>query len=82
MVNMQKPSRIAIVGLGPRGLALLESMIFALRESPDKVVELHLFDDGAPGCGIHDEWQPDYLMLNTVAGQLSAFSGMRMIMVD
>lgn len=71
---MQKPSRIAIVGLGPRGLALLESMIFALRESPDKVVELHLFDDGAPGCGIHDEWQPDYLMLNTVAGQLSAFS--------
>lgn len=71
---MQKPSRIAIVGLGPRGLTLLESMIFALRECSARVVELHLYDDGAPGCGIHDEWQPDYLMLNTVAGQLSAFS--------
>ncbi|MFU9136839.1 FAD/NAD(P)-binding protein [Erwinia tasmaniensis] len=71
---MLKPSRIAIVGLGPRGLLILESIILALRESPKKVVELHLFDDGVPGCGIHGEWQPDYLMLNTVAGQLSAFS--------
>lgn len=65
--------RIAIVGMGSRGLSLLEQFI-ALHRHDRRTLHIDLFDPHTPGSGLHQSEQPDYLMLNTMAGQLSAFS--------
>lgn len=65
--------RIAIVGMGSRGLSLLEQFI-ALHRHDGRTLHIDLFDPQTPGSGLHQSEQPDYLMLNTMAGQLSAFS--------
>ncbi|PZQ41208.1 MAG: FAD-NAD(P)-binding domain protein [Pseudomonas putida] len=67
--------RAAIVGMGSRGLSLLEQFIALAQANPDKVMQLSLHDPQTPGAGLHAQTQPDYLMLNTMAGQLSAFCG-------
>ncbi|MCO8166776.1 FAD/NAD(P)-binding protein [Pseudomonas sp. 21LCFQ02] len=64
---------IAIVGMGSRGLSLLEQFIALSRANPHLPLQLDLFDPGTPGSGLHLSDQPDYLMLNTMAGQISAF---------
>jgi hypothetical protein len=67
--------RIVIVGMGSRGLSVLEQLIGAARRDPQKVLMMiELYDPQSPGSGLHLPEQPDYLMLNTMAGQLSAFS--------
>lgn len=65
--------RIAIIGLGSRGLSVLEQFIALSREHPQLALQLELFDPQTPGSGLHHAEQPDHLMLNTMAGQLSAF---------
>ncbi|MFE9477130.1 FAD/NAD(P)-binding protein [Streptomyces spororaveus] len=71
------PVRIAVIGVGPRGLSALERVIShtALDGSP---VELLLIEPGELGVGIHEAKQPDYLLLNTIASQLTIFSDARM----
>ena len=64
---------IAVVGLGPRGMILVERLMAHLRQRPELVVDLLLFDTGTPGPGLHGLDLPDYLLLNTVAGQLSFY---------
>ena len=66
--------RIAIVGLGSRGLSVLEQFIGLARQAPDLRLRIDVFEPRTPGPGLHDTEQPDYLMLNTMAGQLCAFS--------
>ncbi len=66
--------RISIIGMGSRGLSVLEQLIRAARINPQEVLVIELFDPQPPGSGLHAPEQPDYLMLNTMAGQLSAFS--------
>lgn len=68
------PRRVAIIGMGPRGLGVLEQLIALARDTPELPLRIDLFDPRAPGSGLHHADQPDYLMLNTMAGQLSAFS--------
>jgi hypothetical protein len=64
--------RIGIVGCGSRGLTVLERLC-ALAEKSQRRVEISVFDPHTPGPGLHSAEQPEYLMLNTVASQISMF---------
>ncbi|MCP3717391.1 FAD/NAD(P)-binding protein [Paraburkholderia sp. CNPSo 3281] len=68
-------SSIGIVGVGPRGLGLLERLhAHCLSGSlPDDLV-IHLVDPVCEGVGVHLADQPDYLPVNTVAGQITVFA--------
>ncbi len=66
--------RIVIIGMGSRGLSVLEQLIGEARRDPHRPLVIDLFDPQLPGSGLHLPEQPDYLMLNTMAGQLSGFS--------
>ena len=66
--------RIAIIGMGSRGLSVLEQIIGLTRSATGLRLRIDVFDPQIPGSGLHHTEQPDYLMLNTMAGQLSAFS--------
>ncbi len=66
--------RIAIIGMGSRGLSVLEQLIGAARRDSHTPLMIDLFDPQVPGSGLHLPEQPDYLMLNTMVGQLSGFS--------
>jgi FAD-NAD(P)-binding len=69
--------RIAVIGVGPRGLSVLERVVSHARR-PGPPVELLLIEPGDLGTGIHRPEQPGYLLLNTIAGQLTIFSDERM----
>lgn len=69
--------RIAIVGVGPRGLSALERII-SHGALPGPQVEVTLLEPGELGIGIHRLKQPDYLLLNTIASQLTIYSDDRM----
>lgn len=64
--------RIGIVGCGSRGLTVLERLC-ALAEQTSRRIEISVFDPHRPGPGLHSVEQPEYLMLNTVASQISMF---------
>lgn len=66
--------RIGIVGLGPRGLTLLERIVANERADKSADLELYLFDANPPGVGSHDPEQDDLFLVNTVAGQITQFS--------
>ncbi|AHG41165.1 hypothetical protein N018_13510 [Pseudomonas syringae CC1557] len=65
---------VAIIGMGSRGLSILEQLIGMSRHADQQPLHIEVFDPQPPGSGLHHAQQPDYLMLNTMAGQLSAFS--------
>ncbi|CAM3124769.1 FAD/NAD(P)-binding domain-containing protein [Pseudomonas floridensis] len=65
---------VAIIGMGARGLSLLEQFIGLGRKAGAQRLRIEVFEPRTPGSGLHHAGQPDYLMLNTMAGQLSAFS--------
>jgi uncharacterized NAD(P)/FAD-binding protein YdhS len=71
---VQKRS-VAIVGMGPRGLGVLERVVANQSLLPvDTQLDLHLIDPKEPGVGVHLHDQPDHLLINTVAGQITMFS--------
>lgn len=61
---------IAIVGLGPWGLCVLERIVDRV-EDTEAAVRVHVVDPGALGGGVYALDQPDYLVLNNPCGQLS-----------
>jgi uncharacterized NAD(P)/FAD-binding protein YdhS len=62
-------TEIAIVGLGPWGLAFLERLVSMASADPtSEPVTVHAIDPGAPGCGAFETELPDYLILNTPCG--------------
>jgi uncharacterized NAD(P)/FAD-binding protein YdhS len=64
----------AIIGLGPRGLTVLESIGRLVRENaPSTRFVIHLIDPGANGQGSHPSRQPDHLLTNTLASQVTMF---------
>lgn len=67
-------SRIGIIGVGPRGLTVLERIVANERQSRSGDLEIFLFDPNLPGPGCHDPEQADFHLVNTVAGQLTLFS--------
>ncbi|WP_399931097.1 FAD/NAD(P)-binding protein [Streptomyces kanamyceticus] len=68
---------VAIVGSGPRGLSVLERMAVRLgREQPSAPLSICLFDAVEVGCGhIWRTDQPEYLLMNTAADEITMFSG-------
>jgi len=69
-----KKSRIGIIGIGPRGLTLLERIVANERQRPSGPIEIVLFEPNAPGAGCHDPAQAEFHLVNTVAGQLTLFA--------
>ncbi len=71
--------RIAVVGSGPRGLSVVERLgarVSAGRAAGAGPVEIYLIDPVEVGCGrIWRSDQPEWFMMNTVADEISAFSG-------
>lgn len=62
------PLQICLVGVGPRGLAVLERLCAMLRHrAPSQAVTIHLVDPCLPGAGA--VWRTDqswHLLMNTV----------------
>lgn len=73
MVNSDKVLKVSIVGLGPRGLVILERLLSLAPLKPEQELDIVVFEPGVPGVGVHSIGQPPYLMLNTIACQLSMF---------
>ncbi|MFE5079695.1 FAD/NAD(P)-binding protein [Streptomyces mirabilis] len=71
------PWTVAVIGSGPRGLSVLERMALRLAQSPPSVpVIIHIVDAVEVGCGrVWRTDQPAYLLMNTVADEISMFSG-------
>lgn len=65
------PASIAIVGMGARGLSVIERV--AATTPPGRALTIHVIDPGPLGVGVHREDQTDELLLNTVAGQITMF---------
>lgn len=67
--------RITIIGMGPRGLSLLERMVELLHASPMSLdIKVDIVEPGECGQGSHPSHQPDHLLTNTVASQVSIFA--------
>ncbi|MDR0625713.1 MAG: nitronate monooxygenase [Bifidobacteriaceae bacterium] len=65
---------LAIVGLGPRGLAVLERSIAVARDNPMRRFVVDCFDDTEPGAGrVWTTTQPSTLLMNTVSSQVTMF---------
>lgn len=83
-----EPYRIAVVGTGPRGMMVLERLMARLTASeagsgstgtsvPTRPVEILAIDGSQVGAGrVYRTDQPEWFLMNTVAGQISAFSGL------
>src|SRR5215218_6160005 len=63
---------LTIIGLGPRGLILLDRVIEAYRwRQTEYQLKIHLVDPGEPGQGVHRHVQPHYLLTNTPGSMLT-----------
>ncbi|MET8580018.1 FAD/NAD(P)-binding protein [Streptomyces collinus] len=66
---------VAVVGVGPRGLSVLQKIGELAGHLPDgHTLDVHLIDPGDGGQGAHSARQPAHLLTNTVAGQVSMFA--------
>lgn len=74
---MKQALRIAIIGSGPRGMSVLERLAARLLERDNgEPINLYLIDDGYVGTGrVWATGQSPHLLMNTVAQEISAFSG-------
>ncbi|GAA1988411.1 FAD/NAD(P)-binding protein [Kitasatospora viridis] len=79
MTDHQSPYRVAVVGTGPRGLAVLERVAARLAgRRAGRAVELYAIDSAEPGCGrIWRPAQPEQLLMNSMAADVTMFSGPR-----
>jgi len=67
---------IAVIGAGPRGTYCLRRITLYLKKHPLKhPVNVHIIEKSGNfgGGGIHSVTQPDYLLLNTIGTQITAF---------
>lgn len=68
--------RVGIIGLGSRGCSILERIVsLARNETLPFSVRVDLVDPTSSGQGLHATDQPDYLLLNTLCGEISMFPG-------
>lgn len=65
---------IAIVGIGPWGLAVLDRLIAKAKTEPYFQFHVAVVDLSKFGSGMHDPAQPSYLLLNTITSQIDSFS--------
>ena len=69
---MPEADSVAIIGLGSRGLSVLER-ILALAGQSGEQLRIDLVDPVGDGAGLHAMDQPDYLLLNTICSQVTMF---------
>ncbi|MGL4766971.1 MAG: FAD/NAD(P)-binding protein [Formosimonas sp.] len=66
---------VSIVGMGARGLSILERLVAFSRFSKHlPKINVFVFDDQPFGSGCHSTAQPEHLLVNTVASQMTVFS--------
>lgn len=72
---MRKARRVAIVGGGPRGLFALDCLSALANESPDRTLDITLFEPAASvGAGaVYAPDQPSYLLMNFATGMIDAW---------
>jgi len=72
---MTRDTSVAIVGLGSRGLSVLERVVTLAKLAGPEAgrVRVEVIDPACDGSGVHDTGQPDYLLLNTTCSQVSMF---------
>ncbi len=63
---------VTIIGMGPRGLSAFERIaaIAAGRQLP---LDINLIEPGDCGPGVHGTRQPQHLLINTIASQVTLF---------
>ncbi|RCW69530.1 FAD/NAD(P)-binding protein [Pseudorhodoferax soli] len=67
-------TRVAVIGLGPRGLTVLERVLEHAHRLPRGTrLQIDVYDDGDAGQGCHRAQQPEHLLINTVASQVTIF---------
>ena len=68
--------RVGIVGMGPRGLSVLERLCANERAAPQHSrITVHVVDPAAPGAG--SVWRTDqsrHLLMNTVTSQITVYT--------
>jgi len=69
-----KKRTIGIIGIGPRGLSVLERIVALSIDTPYQPLEIKIFDPNLPGSGCHDVKQPNHLLVNTVSSQITMFA--------
>lgn len=69
-----KTIHITIIGMGPRGLSILERMVELLARPLSVNIRVDIVEPGECGQGSHPAHQPDHLVTNTVASQVSIFA--------
>lgn len=76
-VTEEDPFEIAIVGMGPRGLSVLERLLANLAAKPaERPVRVFVIDPGEPGAGrIWRTSQPEWFLMNTPCGEVTLYSG-------
>jgi hypothetical protein len=81
---MESPTlRIAIIGGGPRGIGVLERIASRVLQTHQQhgiqaPIEVTMIDQVEVGCGqIWRTDQPEWFLMNTLASELTAFSGPR-----
>ncbi|PQV54839.1 FAD/NAD(P)-binding protein [Paraburkholderia sp. BL21I4N1] len=68
-------TNVTLVGMGPRGLSVLERILeHAQRLPADARLHIDVIDAGEAGQGSHPSRQPDHLLINTVASQITMFA--------
>lgn len=63
---------VTIIGMGPRGLSLLERLAAFARASAC-LLQVNLVEPCECGPGVHSPMLPEYLLADTAAGQLTIF---------
>lgn len=68
-------TNVTVVGLGPRGLSVLERLLeHAHRLPAGSHLHIDVVDPGDCGQGSHPSRQPDHLLINTIASQVTMFA--------
>lgn len=66
---------VSIVGVGPRGLSILQRISELADQLPaGRILDVHLIDPADGGQGSHPARQPAHLLTNTVASQVTMFA--------
>lgn len=75
---------IAIIGVGPRGTYAIDFLTRMLTAYPlEERVDVHLVEPGEFGPGnVYRTTQPEYLLMNTISSQVTAFADERIGPLD
>ncbi|WP_194820998.1 FAD/NAD(P)-binding domain-containing protein [Micromonospora sp. S-DT3-3-22] len=74
-MSTSDPLSVCIVGMGPRGLCVLERLVSNAAADPDRRVRIDVVDPYPPGAGrVWRADQSDRLLMNTVASQVTVFT--------